>query len=76
MRSPFDIVREAADEGGLCCKSELQGAFGQSQFRFLALADIDRHVYDADDGTCTIMQRSGARHDRYARAVRPLEQSL
>ena len=40
------IIREAADEGRPSRERKLQVALSQGQLRFLALADINRHVYD------------------------------
>ena len=39
----------AADKAGLSGQRELKLALGQRQLGFLAFADIDGHVHDADD---------------------------
>src|SRR3974390_2281957 len=42
----------------------------------LALADVDQHVYGADESTRGVVQRGGKWHERHSRSVRPLGDCL
>ena len=42
----------------------------------LSLADVNQHVYGADESPRGIVQRGGKRHERHSRAIRPLGDCL
>src|SRR5262245_21805556 len=74
--SRANVVRVGSDQGELASEAKLQVPLGQGSLRLLALTNIDGHVDDADDSTCTIMQRRRIGNDGDASTVSALKDCL
>src|SRR5262245_10761916 len=71
-----NVVSIGSHKGELASEPKLQVAFGQGPLCLLALTNIDGHVDDTDDSTCTITKRCRIRHDGDASTVSALKDRL
>ena len=62
-----DIVREAANEGGLSCNSELHCALGQSRLGILTVGDVARQPLVAFLECCLFMPSLGEKGGKQER---------
>src|SRR5262245_43307575 len=74
--SRANVVRVGSNQSELASEAKLQVPLGQGSLGLLALTNIDGHVDDADDCTCTIMNRCRIGNDGDANTVSALKDRL